>query len=72
MFNFAAARRYVGELCRGGINSLQIIPGGQSGVPGSRFYANQLSSWLTNDYHRVLVTKDEFNHHRFSKTIYRP
>jgi penicillin G amidase len=72
VFGFGAARRYVGELRRGGINAAQVIPGGESGVPGNRFYANQLSLWLTNDYHRVLITNAEINCERFSKTTYRP
>jgi penicillin amidase len=71
-FGGGAVRRYVGELSRGGIESVQIIPGGESGVAGNRFYANQLSLWLTNDYHRVLFTNGEINSNRYSKIIYRP
>jgi penicillin amidase len=71
-FGVGPARRYVGELRRGRIKSVQIIPGGQSGVPDNRFYVNQLSSWLTNDYHRILFANDEIDCNRYSKTVYRP
>jgi len=72
VFGGGPARRYVSELRCGGIQALQIIPGGESGVPGSRFYADQLSLWLTNDYHRVLFTDAEINSHQYSRVIYQP
>jgi penicillin G amidase len=73
-FTFIAGpgHRYVSELRRYGINAAQILSGGESGVIGSQFYANQLSLWLTNDYRRVLFTDDEIECNRFSKTVYRP
>jgi penicillin G amidase len=71
-FSYGANRRYVGELGRDGIRAVQILPGGQSGVAGNRFYANQLSSWLTNDYHPVLSTKGEIHNERHSRIVYRP
>jgi penicillin amidase len=71
-FSRGAARRYVGELRRCGIESEQIIPGGQSGVIGSRFYANQLSSWLTNDYHRILFADEDIQSNQYSRIVYRP
>jgi penicillin amidase len=66
------ARRYVGELRRGGIRSVQVIPGGERGVVGDRFYTDQLRLWLTNDYHRVLVTRLDIYHERYSRTVYTP
>jgi len=71
-FTVGPARRYVGELRRHGIKSVQIIPGGESGVLGDRFYSDQLSAWLTNEYHSILFTPDEFNSRRFSKIVYNP
>jgi penicillin amidase len=65
-------RRYVSELRPNGIKSVQIIPGGESGVIGNRFHSNQLSSWLTNDYHRVLFADDEINNNRYSRVTYLP
>lgn len=69
---FGAARRYVGELGRSGINSVEVIAGGESGVLGNRFYANQLPLWLKNDYHRILTTDAEINSNQFSRTQYKP
>jgi penicillin G amidase len=71
IFGTGAVRRYVGELHRHGIRSLQIIPGGESGAAGSRLYTNQLSLWLTNDYHPVFFTSDEIDCNRHSKIIYK-
>jgi penicillin G amidase len=71
-FSIGPARRYVAELSRHGIRSEQIIPGGESGVIGNRFFSNQLSSWLTNEYHPVLFTDNEIDCNRFSKVVYRP
>ena len=53
MFGAGPVRRFVGVLDPGGIDAYQILPGGQSGVPGSPHYASQLGRWLTNDYHPV-------------------
>jgi penicillin amidase len=71
-FSGGAARRYVGELRRGGIRSEQVIPGGASGVLGNRFYANQLQLWLTNKYHSVFFSQDVINNNRYSKIVYKP
>jgi len=71
-FGGGPARRYVGEMRRSGIKSAQVIPGGESGVIGNRFYANQLSLWLTNRYHDVFFSQGEVDSNRFSKTIYNP
>ena len=71
-FSDGPARRYVGELRRGGIISAQIIPGGESGVVNNRFYANQLPLWLTNEYHNVLFTRSGVNCNRSSAVVYNP
>jgi len=71
-FGGGAARRYVGELRRGKIKSAQVIPGGQSGVAGNRFHADQLSLWLTNKYHRIFFSRAEINRNQYSKTVYGP
>ena len=47
------------ELTPGGIRGFQIIPGGQSGVPGSPYYANMLGRWLTNRYHAMPLMTPE-------------
>jgi penicillin G amidase len=71
-FGGGAARRYVGELRRNGIKSVQIIPGGESGVIGNRFYTNQLSLWLTNEYHDIAFSRGEIESNRYSKIVYNP
>lgn len=71
-FNGGAARRYVGELRRSGIKAVQVIAGGESGVAGSRFYADQLSLWLTNRYHDVFFSRSEINSNLYSKIVYDP
>ena len=72
MFRGGPARRYVGELNCRGIKSLQVIPGGESGVINNQFYTNQLSLWLTNDYHPVLSTSFEIERNQYSKIVYKP
>jgi len=49
MFGSGPARRFVGEMTATP-TLRQILPGGQSGVLGSPFYASQLGRWLTNQY----------------------
>jgi penicillin G amidase len=71
-FGGGPARRYVSEMRRWGIKSVQIIPGGESGVVGNRFYADQVSLWLTNKYHDVFFSQGEINSNRFSKIVYKP
>jgi penicillin G amidase len=54
MFGSGPARRFVGEMLPA-ISASEIIPGGQSGVLGSPLYASQLSRWLTNQYHPLVI-----------------
>jgi penicillin G amidase len=49
MFTAGPSRRYVASLESDGIKSVSSLPGGESGVPGSRFYLNLLPRWLTNE-----------------------
>lgn len=51
MFGSGPARRFVGESRSSGINAVQVIPGGASGVPSSPLFGNTLHLWLTNEYH---------------------
>lgn len=50
MFGSGSARRFVGEMAPTIVAS-ETIPGGNSAVIGSPFYADQLPLWLTNQYH---------------------
>lgn len=56
-FTFASgpARRFVAEPGKGGPHAVQVIPGGESGSPGGRWFGNQLALWLTDDYHPAAV-----------------
>jgi penicillin amidase len=49
MFVAGPAHRYVASIDSDGIRSVSSLPGGASGVPGSRFYLNLLRPWLTNE-----------------------
>jgi penicillin G amidase len=71
-FGSGPARRYVTVMRSGSIKSVQVLPGGESGVVGDRFYADQLSLWLVNKYHDVLFSKDEIRNNAFSKNVYHP
>jgi penicillin amidase len=51
MFGSGPARRFIGEMRRDGPVAEEVIPGGESGLPGSPFQADQLLLWLTNRYH---------------------
>ncbi|HWM91128.1 MAG TPA: penicillin acylase family protein [Thermoanaerobaculia bacterium] len=51
MFGSGPARRFIGEMKPEGPVAEEVIPGGQSGVPGSPFQVDQLFLWLTNQYH---------------------
>lgn len=50
-FGSGANRRYVGAMgwWPGGIDARSILPGGISGMPGDKYYANMLGRWLTNE-----------------------
>lgn len=51
MFGSGPARRFIGEMAKKGPVAEEVIPGGESGVPGSPFQTDQLLLWLTNRYH---------------------
>jgi penicillin amidase len=55
-----------------GVNAFQIIPGGQSGIIGSPFYANMLGRWLTNRYHPMLLTPAAVAADRLSEELFVP
>jgi penicillin G amidase len=51
MFDGGPARRFIGEMTPQGPVAEEVIPGGESGVPGSPFRVDQLFLWLTNHYY---------------------
>ncbi len=58
-FGGGPVRRYVGQPRGNGpgprIKGFNVMPGGPSGIPGDPRYATQLGSWLTADYHAVVL-----------------
>jgi penicillin amidase len=72
MFGSGPARRFLGEARPDGIRAVQVIPGGQSGIPGHPHYASQLGLWLTNDYHPMWFTPDEVEQNKVSEQTFRP
>jgi len=72
MFGSGPNRRFVGEMERGNIDAYQVIPGGQSSLPGSPFQADQLHLWLTNHYHRLLLRTGETREASQRRERFRP
>lgn len=54
-FSSGPSRRYIAVLDPKGVRSFEVIPGGESGVPGTRHYGDQLPLWLSNEFHDLLV-----------------
>jgi penicillin amidase len=59
MFGSGPARRKIATMTPDGPNMLEVIPGGQSGIPGSPNQADQLALWLVNQYKPVWVDVDD-------------
>ncbi len=59
MFGSGPARRFVGEMSSSGPIPMEVIPGGESGVPGSPFFGSQLGLWLTDHYHPYPYRPDD-------------
>ena len=72
MFGSGPSRRFIGEARSGRIRAVQIIPGGESGVPGTPFFGSMLGTWLTNEYHEVLTTSSKVNRNIFSEERFEP
>ena len=59
IFSHGPSRRYVAEVRPDGIRAFNVIPGGESGVPGTDHFGDQLPLWLANDYHPVFFSQHE-------------
>ncbi len=57
MFGGGPVRRYVGGPQAMGIVGSSSLPGGNSGLLGSPFYANRLPDWLTNEADQYVVDR---------------
>jgi len=73
-FGSGPNRRYVGSPNHwpGSIDARSILPGGNSGVLGHEFYANQLGRWLTNDTYPFRQQIHEVVRAFDSEEVYRP
>lgn len=72
LFDVGPAWRFVAQAQRGGFKAFEIIPGGESAVIGSEFYANMLALWLTNDYHDAYFTPADVNKSKYLIKILKP
>ena len=54
-FDSGPARRTISVLKPTGIETEQVIPGGQSGVPGQTHFGDQLPLWLANRFHPLFT-----------------
>jgi penicillin G amidase len=54
-FDSGPVNRFVSEMKPGLVRAESSLPGGESGVLGSPFYANLLGAWLTNDTFRLQI-----------------
>ncbi len=72
MYGSGASRRFVGELAPAGIVARQIIPGGQSGVPGSPHYASKLPEYLVNSFHALPLRRQDVEAVRATELNFRP
>ncbi len=72
MFGSGPARRFIGELDAAGIQALQILPGGQSGILGSPHYASQLGRWLTNQHHPLRLSRSQVESDQTSTLLLGP
>jgi len=63
MFGSGPVRRYVGEpgTAPGSIVARTILPGGSSGVPGSPWYSNLMTRYLSNTSYPVRQSKADIN-----------
>ena len=59
MFADGPNRRFVGEMTPLGVDGVETIPGGQSGVFYNPNYSSQLPLWLTNSYHELAVGAED-------------
>ena len=59
MFGSGPARRFVAVARPSHPRAVQVIPGGESGNPAGLWFGNQLSLWLTNDYHTATTRRGD-------------
>jgi penicillin amidase len=76
-FGGGPVRRYVGigdfpGLGGGNVRGFNVIPGGPSGDPNSPLYANQLATWLSADYHTVVMSDTVAGRNAIAREVFVP
>jgi len=61
MFGSGPSRRLIATMAPTGPEVLQVIPGGESGMPGSPFQIDQLFLWLVNAFKPLPVSLADVN-----------
>lgn len=71
-FGSGAVMRMVIALGPGGVSGYNVVPGGQSGLNDSPFYADQAALWLGNEALPIRFTVDEVVEHALWREQLRP
>jgi cysteine-rich repeat protein len=61
MFGSGPSRRVIATMTPDGPEVLEVIPGGESGAPGSPYQVDQLALWLVNAYKPLPVSLEDVN-----------
>lgn len=72
MFGSGPSRRFIGEARRSRVRAVEIIPGGESGVPGNPLFGNMLALWLTNEFHEAFFTTGQVMSNKVSREDFTP
>jgi penicillin amidase len=72
MFGNGPVNRFVAEAGAGGVRAESVWPGGTSGIPGNRFYANLLPAYLTNDSVPLLIRTGDLQRELYSVNRFVP
>lgn len=72
MFAHGPSKRSVFQGRRDGMRGVSSLPGGVSGVLGSKWYANLLPAWLRNEPYEQLFRHDEIEAHLLGELQFVP
>ena len=71
-FNRGPSKRSVFTSEEEGMEGTSSLPGGVSGVPGSKYYANLLPEWLRNQAYRELFREGQLRQNILSIDVFTP
>jgi len=66
------AMRMIFKLKDGKVEGRYVLPGGQSGITDSEYFADQTKLWLANKYNIVRFTPDEVSANALGRELYLP